>query len=82
MGFAYGTNYAVTAHVSRMRSGKSTSTVLRAKIFFHALALLAVVASIALFVWGMFDVQSAIEGLRTPAGRRADVLVAWLGTTG
>jgi hypothetical protein len=64
MGFAYWTNYAVAAQTNRMRSGESTVTITRIKIVLHTAAFLAVVASIALFVWGVFDVRHAIEGLK------------------
>jgi hypothetical protein len=70
---AYFTNY-VTAAVERsferaglppfVRPGKRTRALRRVKITIHIAATLVGLASIALFVWGVFDVRNAISHLR------------------
>jgi hypothetical protein len=70
---AYFTNY-VTAAVEQsferaglppfVRPGKRTRALVRVKVTIHIAATLVGLASIALFVWGVFDVRNAISHLR------------------
>jgi len=73
MGLAYLTNLITAIHAGSverlshppyLRPGKNTATLSRMRNSFHAAAVVATLASIALFVWGMFDVRNAISGLK------------------
>lgn|SRR5262249_10710794 len=73
MGFAYFTNYTVAAQINSyerlweqpyVKPGKNTFKIRLAKYAFHTVAILAALASVTLFIWGVFDVQRAISGFK------------------
>ena len=73
MGLAYLTNWVTAialgsverlSHPPYLRLGKNTAILNRVRHGFHAAAVVAALASIALFLWGIFDVRHAISGLK------------------
>src|SRR5262249_30801650 len=73
MGLAYLTNLVTAiaagsverlSHPPYLRPGKNTANLNRVRNSFHAAAVVAALASIALFLWGIFDVRHAISGFK------------------